>query len=75
MFCRTKAGTLRLVYEGDEIILDSAGCELPDALAESIRTHVNVEVVEKVAFQGTPGDSVTIGEPKKVVARKRDSSE
>lgn len=41
-FCRTKAGALRLVWEGKEIILDAAGRDLPGALAESIKGHVNV---------------------------------
>lgn len=44
MYCRTKQGTLRLYYEGEHLELDSAGRDLPEALAESIRTHINVEV-------------------------------
>jgi hypothetical protein len=46
MLCRTKAGTLRLVWNGEEILLDPNGRDLPDALAESIRPHVNVMVDE-----------------------------
>lgn len=41
-FVRTKAGTLRLVHEGREFLLDSVGQDLPDDLAKSILSHVNV---------------------------------
>jgi hypothetical protein len=63
MFCRTKEGTLRLVHEGEEIILDIEGRDLPAALAESIRTHVNVVVGEKA--HPPPHDSAKTAEPKK----------
>lgn len=48
MRCRTKSGDLRLYYEGQWITLsDHEDTELPDVLAESIRTHVNVIVAEQ----------------------------
>ena len=43
-FCRTKAGTLRLVWQGEEIILDGNGRELSADLAADIQGHVNVIV-------------------------------
>ncbi len=42
--CCTKTGTLRLYHEGKDFLLDCAGLDLPEELAESIRTHVNVVV-------------------------------
>jgi len=48
--CRTKTGALRLRHEGEDFVLDGNGLDLPDELAESIRSHVNVvveDVVEK----------------------------
>lgn len=43
-FCATKAGTLRLVWQGEELVLDGNGRDLPTELAEDIRGHVNVVV-------------------------------
>ncbi len=40
--CRTKAGSLKLRHEGKDYLLDGEGMSLPDDLAESIRSHVNV---------------------------------
>ena len=52
--CRTRAGTLRLYHEGQWIdLVDHEARELPDELAESIRTHVNV-VVEDAAPPPAP---------------------
>lgn len=42
--CRTKQGTLRIVYEGTEILLDANGAELPAGLAANIQGHKNVVV-------------------------------
>lgn len=42
--CRTKRGTLRVVHEGVEYVLDESGLELPDEIAETIRPHANVLV-------------------------------
>lgn len=53
-FCRTRSGTLRLVWHGEEILLDAEGRDLPDALAEDIRPHVNVVVVEEAAPEPPP---------------------
>ena len=43
-FCRTKAGTLRLVWQGEEILLDGNGRNLSADLAADIQGHVNVIV-------------------------------
>jgi len=48
--CRTKVGVLRLRHEGEDFVLDGNGLDLPDELAESIRSHVNV-VVEDVVVE------------------------
>lgn len=42
--CRAKRGTLRVVHEGLEYVLDGSGLEIPDEVAESIRPHSNVIV-------------------------------
>lgn len=46
--CATKSGVLRLYHEGQEYLLDSSGTDLPEELADSIRTHVNVVVEESL---------------------------
>lgn len=47
MRCRTKTGTLKLYYGGEHHLLDTAGMEVPNDVAESLRGHVNVIVGDK----------------------------
>jgi len=65
--CRTKTGELRLRHEGKDFLLDGNGSDLPDELAESIRSHVNVvvEEVERMAHSRSvrrPKDADEAGE-------------
>jgi hypothetical protein len=63
MHCRTKSGTQRLVHQGEEIILDVVGCDLPDDLANSLIGHVNLEFGEVPASEPEP-------EPPKKASKK-----
>lgn len=68
MFARAKKGTLRVVSQGREYLLDGEFQQLPDALAIEISPHVNVEVVEKLPTveltAEAPADETTNGKGK-----------